>query len=819
MQRLSELRHVHFGLNGSALWNTAGSAHSLFLLCLVGAMTITWPLVIWAEQPIPGKGTVSRSRAQNLCDRVKTRGEHPGLLRASDVCMRSLRPRPIHDSDPHDTLQAIRDFHVTRLEWTYGLTPEFIAKVRNLGCTVSGACVNGSLAGIEKEGDEWYMPYSAVNLNGEPVEAPWMRAWRGHILWECINNPAARTAYLEYVKSQIDLRVKDLQRDDPTMNHRATRWGACFCKYCIKGFQSYLAQHASTDLLKQYGIEDSSTFDYGQHLRARNAPVGDEFEKYPEDDLKRLFIAFQEHSTIEFHRWWRQKLDEYAGRRVPVSSNNATSDFGPIHSVFDWYVGELVYSRAQPETLYDIACQVERMGKRQTVTMPIRRDSEETREWIDGTRRTIATAYALGMHIEAPWDTYLWVPNAVDPPRYFGKPEEYSDLFALVRAEARLLDGYETAAASGGMIDDDRWSAETQPVTVFSASSRVCAFARALPGKADAPVVVHLVDWSAEPQPFTISLNPNSLFAGRAMDISLVTPKPYDRRAHFTAFETGNYESLVEEVSLAEGQVTICHLPPLRPWGLLVLRPLPNHAGLWPPRFVSRDRQGVPTVSILSPDPDATTRFTTDGTQPSYDSPVYGDPIPVGSCREIRAVCYRGADVSSESIIKHLPAAHLRPNSLLLNGDFSLGTDNWRRIMAQELGMPEPLEFAVEKSPKLDNRVAAKLCVRSSDGVLHHLRLVQPLEVPERANLHVTATMFANRPTRVRFGIRERIAPYRIVQLVVLELDSEPQRFRWNMANSHPDLSAQLQLELGSCEAGTTIWVSDLTVHDLKTTN
>ncbi len=53
--------------------------------------------------------------------------------------------------------------------------------------------------------------------------------------------------------------------------------------------------------------------------------------------------------------------------------------------------------------------------------------------------------------------------------------------------------------------------------------------------------------------------------------------------------------------------------------------------------------------------------------------------------------------------------------------------------------------------------------------------------------------------------------------LGVLQIGTEPQRIRWNMTNPHPDLRAHLQLDCGYCAAGTTVWVSDVTVNELKT--
>lgn len=750
-----------------------------------------------------------------LSDCVEPRPSYPGILKASDVCMRSLRPRPINSSDPYDTLEAIRGFHVTRLEWTYGLTKDFIAKVEDLGCTASGAVANGSLKGVSRDGDDWFLKLNALDLNGKAVEAPWMRAWPGHALWHCVNNPAAREAYLDYVKDQIDQGVQDLQRDDPTMNYHATQWGGCFCKYCMTGFRDYLGRHATDETLRRCGIEDVQQFDYAEYLRARNAPSGDDFAKYPEDDLKRLFLEFQEQSTIEFHRWWRKELNEYAGRYVPVSSNNGATHFGPIHSLFDCYIGELSYSRAQPESLYDLSRQVEQLGKGQTVTMPLRRDAEETREWIDTTRRTIATAYALGMHIEAPWDTYLPVRDATHPPRYFGKPEDFSDLFAMVRAKRELLDGYELAAATGGMIDEDRWTPEASPVSVWSRSTRVIAVSRALPAQQDAPVAVHLIDWSETPQSFTVSLNPDSLFAGRPLRISLVTPKPYERASHDAAFDSDDYASLVTETPVAAGRVTTFEIPPLRPWGILIVKPQADTPGLWPPRFVAQDRQGAPAIGISGCENGVSVHYTTDGTAPDLNSPVYESPILVESCTELRACACLDGESSAVSVLSHLPAADRLAKSLLVNGDFSAGTAGWRSVVSREIGVDGAMKFVVEQPADGKSFREAHLQVNASDGVAYHLRLTQPVRVKHAANLYVTATLRASRPTRVRLGIQERSAPYRAVHVGIVEIDSEPRRLRLSMSNSHPELEAQLQLDLGYCQPDTSVWLSDVTVLEL----
>ena len=69
----------------------------------------------------------------------------PGAPKYSDVCMRNLRVYSADKDDPYDTIRSIHEFHVTRMDWTYQLTPEFVKQARDMGVTVQGTV--GSLFG------------------------------------------------------------------------------------------------------------------------------------------------------------------------------------------------------------------------------------------------------------------------------------------------------------------------------------------------------------------------------------------------------------------------------------------------------------------------------------------------------------------------------------------------------------------------------------------------------------------------------------------------------------------------------------------------
>jgi hypothetical protein len=514
----------------------------------------------------------------NLCDLAIASPSYPGIINNSEVVMRGLHPRPSGPDDPHDTLEAIRRFHVTRLEWIYGLTPEFVRKVKNLGVSISGA--TSSLTGLlDTNSPNFAKQYGILDLNLNPITAPWMRKWDPPGLWLCVNNPVARESSLAQIEQQYDLGLRDMQRDDPKANEAAVDWGGCFCPYCMEGFRKYLKKNCSSAELRTLGVGNVDTFDYRQYLLAKNAPVGDAFRSYDGGRLKDLFRAFERDSTIEFHNWWREELNEHAGHHVPVSCNNGGTDFTGIVAHFDFWIGEMQVHNNNPGYYFELEQTMKKLGKGQTLTMPLAPDMTATPEWTRQIRTAIAAAYATGLHIEVPWDTYLPGPHAT---RFFGDPKDFSDLFAMVRACADILDGYEDVAAIGMNLQDSRWNVSNIPANISPSAAPVTAFVRAKPGCPNAPVVIHLINWSDAPQPFQLSLRPGIIFGGRQFRAVLITPAPYQQKAHDEAFDSKNYEKLVQRTVLAVGQDSSVDIPPLQPWGILVLEPLPLKTGSVP---------------------------------------------------------------------------------------------------------------------------------------------------------------------------------------------------------------------------------------------
>ncbi|MFW6169520.1 MAG: chitobiase/beta-hexosaminidase C-terminal domain-containing protein, partial [Planctomycetota bacterium] len=578
-----------------------------------------------------------------------------GAPKASDVIMRSLRLRVGKDESQHDTFRALGDFHVNRLEWAYIRDENFIVKCRKKGVLFGGAASSALSHVVMPKGDSDYSALACVNLHGEPVVPTWKRAWQppGN-WWMCVNNPTLEKRYTEYLNAYLDAGAQVMQRDEPWGNYRAVHWGGCFCDHCMTAFRKFLTETTTDEERSSMGIEDSEQFNYREHLVGQGAPVGDAFKRFDGGRLKQRFEDFQRRSTIAFHQRTWAAVNEHAGRRVAFSCNNGCRRWTPIEMLFDWCFGELSFTHASPEFIHDAMLEATARDRRQVITMPKKSNRDDLQGWRRLTRRTIAMAYACGGHCMVPWDVYM--PG--DAPRYFGAPEQYADLFGFIRATSDYLDQYEYAGAFGDGLSCDSYG-ERPPLVLHDAED-VRAILRALPGKKDSPIVVHLIDWSDNPQPFELSLNPTAFFGDSPLRLTLLAPAPYDRARHARAEENRSYGGLVETTALEGGYQASFSLPAVTPWALLVIEPDDSiTGGVWQPVIRAnqsdfhREKLGV---TLATPGSDANLHFTTDGTIPTAASPRYSTPIALSRTATIKAVAVmpdgRKSPLASASFIR-----------------------------------------------------------------------------------------------------------------------------------------------------------------------
>jgi hypothetical protein len=116
-----------------------------------------------------------------------------------------------------------------------------------------------------------------------------------------------------------------------------------------------------------------------------------------------------------------------------------------------------------------------------------------------GTPRDDCAGLCGGAHVITPRHEYIHGRK-----RLFANPADFADLYGFVRSlgQTGYLNGYEDAAVGGDDLKETRYG-ETPPITVHGGSGKLSIFARAKPGEADAPVVIHVVE-SGESQPATL---------------------------------------------------------------------------------------------------------------------------------------------------------------------------------------------------------------------------------------------------------------------------------------------------------------------------
>lgn len=787
--KLKECAHATHGSNRESLVN-----NKIFVTVAAAVIGLTMTLVVFGQE---------NEQQRTLCQRVKPVELPPGAPDRSSVLLRSIVEHPRNEHDPHDTTRAIRQFHATHLIWVYGNDRDFIKRVHELGLNYQGALAHASYAG-ERDEDDWKRQVAALNLDGDYVTAPWMRTWKPRRWWGCANNPRYRQGHLEAAVRAVEAGADFLQRDEPGGNHISVKWGACFCEHCMRGFREYLARTLSVEKLRHMGIEDIQTFNYAEYLRTRNAPVGDDYWSKHTDPLKQHFEDFQFETMVEFHQWWRRELNKRAGRYVPVACNNGTHRWSEIEAQFDVFNGELNYSRARPGQLYDAIRKATEMDKFQVVSMPQKGNRENMNPWEQRIRQSTATAYAAGGIGRVPWDTYM--PN--NAPRFFGAPEKYADLFGFVRACAALIDDYEDVFAAGGNVHDTRWEDEMPPVTMTGGTGEVYAFVRAKPKEPRAPIVIHLVEWADEPQPFQITIEPAAFFSGRPVRWRLMTPAPHDARHHRRAWETKDYERLREVTELAQGPVGTLELPALSPWGILVIDPAPDASGgVWPPTARKSRKFYQPIdVTLETATAGAEIRYTLDGTPPSRSARLYTEPFRVAETTRVRVRAFAHGQASVETsveLVRRQP-----PPDLARNGDFAKRLEHWQSAArgAAEGGME--VSTAVD-NPLSENR-ACKIVLTKADGVVYHLRLMQRFEAKQDCHYTLRFRAMADQPTRFRPGLQAASSPSHCIAIRRTALPDEPTEFVISGKNRYGNREFLIQFDVGTAGIGRTIWIDDV---------
>jgi len=348
-------------------------------------------------------------------------------LRESDIC---LSCRMVHRD--HPARQAIEAWRPTRVEWSYIRDPAFIRFVVD-----HGALFVGTLNTLGGEGPE----YDAERFDGTRMVAPWMTGFndRGGPGWNTVNKPKTLEWQLDAFRAFAEQGVYTFQHDDWAFNLSSYSWGGGdFSQESLTRFADYLREHASDAQREAAGVASWEGFDYRAYLKERFGwTTVDELKKRRGGDpLNVHWRRFHLRSSRKHFERLLAEGERIAGRPVHLSVNarlDHPADIFPLDLV-DYLVGE-----TDIEAGFDPAPLIHMMKLADALCLP-QVASPRPRGEVDvrSVRQAIALTYALGHRMLIPWD--VWA--GPGRPRWFGTLDEYGDLYAFVRDNAGLLDGY-----------------------------------------------------------------------------------------------------------------------------------------------------------------------------------------------------------------------------------------------------------------------------------------------------------------------------------------------------------------------------------------
>jgi hypothetical protein len=140
----------------------------------------------------------------------------------------------------------------------------------------------------------------------------------------CGNHPLWREFLMNRIEEQARGGVDGILIDEPGDT------ADCFCDYCMRAFNDYLAEHYSPDELQRlFGITDLSTFNYREYLLAHG---GTQWWDDPNPQLQVVYLQARYWNRTKFIGELIQHARQAAGWDIPVTAN--TYGLEPNHQIF-----------------------------------------------------------------------------------------------------------------------------------------------------------------------------------------------------------------------------------------------------------------------------------------------------------------------------------------------------------------------------------------------------------------------------------------------------------------------------------------------------
>ena len=179
-----------------------------------------------------------------------------------------------------------------------------------------------------------------------------------------LHHPLWIKQLVEFGKLAIDLGADGLQIDGfaPGARLIELRPGGSFDPRTMRDFREYLAQNFSATQLRNLGIRNIDTFNYGAWIRARG--MEDTWNDFPLRGLAAAFYVYEYRYGKSVLREYRQELRDYArstyGRNFVLSNNVAELVFHTT-DVSDFIISEFFYFELRSRHSTDLAASLVKM--------------------------------------------------------------------------------------------------------------------------------------------------------------------------------------------------------------------------------------------------------------------------------------------------------------------------------------------------------------------------------------------------------------------------------------------------------------------------
>jgi hypothetical protein len=314
---------------------------------------------------------------------------------------------------------------------------------------------------IDFSGD--YLDAAARNFSGEPFVVPWLwdhkhknqPAW-----WWCTNSPLYRQYLESRLRQQMPSAPDGLHIDDYRGSSGSVGWlSGCFCRYCLAGFRTYLAEKGDPAELQRLGIVSLDTFDYRQFLIDRGVTA----EKYKQESsgvpLADAFLDFHVTSNTKYVGEYRQLAEQIRGQALTLSVNSGLDGaqalaIAPQLTNFCCEVPHNAASLApatEPIYIYKLGDGLQRPIASTASGQDWAYVAEQNKPCL--VRTWIALSYALGNNLMAPHRQWCYTEKK-GTHWYTAPADQYAFMYRFVREQTQLLDDYETLAPVAVVYDN-----------------------------------------------------------------------------------------------------------------------------------------------------------------------------------------------------------------------------------------------------------------------------------------------------------------------------------------------------------------------------